>query len=62
MGLGGFIVCSLTGGLAYSWPLYFLLGLGASLIAMANPRAVHTVAPLGSFRGPDKLIPAPARS
>lgn len=62
VGLGGFIVCSLTGGLAYSWPLYFLLGLGASLITMANPRAARTLAPLGSFRGPDRLMPAFPRS
>jgi O-antigen ligase len=37
-GLIGFVVCSLTGGYAYSWPLYFLLGLAAALGSLA-PRA-----------------------
>jgi probable O-glycosylation ligase (exosortase A-associated) len=31
VGLGGYVVCSLTGGLAWSWPLYLLLGLASSL-------------------------------
>jgi len=31
VGLAGFVVCSLTGGYAYSWPLYLLLGLAAAL-------------------------------
>jgi O-antigen ligase len=31
VGLGGFASCSLTGGHAYSWPLYFLLGLSAAV-------------------------------
>ena len=37
-GLGGFAVCSLTGGHAYSWPLYLLLGLAAAL-ARLRPSA-----------------------
>ncbi len=31
VGLAGFVVCSLTGGYAYAWPLYLLLGLAAAL-------------------------------
>jgi putative inorganic carbon (HCO3(-)) transporter len=29
--LFGFVVCSLTGGYTYSWPLYFVLGMAAAL-------------------------------
>jgi len=29
--LFGFVVCSLTGGYAYTWPLYFVLGIAAAL-------------------------------
>lgn len=31
VGIGAFVVSSLTGGLAYTWPLYLLLGLASSL-------------------------------
>jgi O-antigen ligase len=42
IGLAAFVSCSLTGGLAYTWPLYFLLGLAAAvpMIAMQLPRSV----------------------
>jgi putative inorganic carbon (hco3(-)) transporter len=30
-GLFGFVVCSLTGGYAFTWPLYFVLGLAAAI-------------------------------
>lgn len=30
-GLAGFAVCSMSGGLAFSWPLYILLGLAVSI-------------------------------
>jgi hypothetical protein len=30
LGLAGFAVCSLTTGLAFSWPLYLLFGLSAA--------------------------------
>jgi O-antigen ligase len=39
VGLGGFVCCGVTGGLAYSWPLYLLLGLGAALPAIAESDA-----------------------
>jgi hypothetical protein len=29
--LFGFVVCSLTGGYAFTWPLYFVLGIAAAL-------------------------------
>ncbi len=32
--LAGFVVCSLTGGYAYSWPLYLVLGLAVGLARM----------------------------
>jgi O-antigen ligase len=31
VGISGFVVCSLTGGLAFSWPLYLLLGLAVAI-------------------------------
>src|SRR5438876_11134658 len=30
-GIFGFIVCSLTGGYAFTWPLYFVLGIAAAI-------------------------------
>ena len=41
VGLGGFAVCSLTGGHAYSWPLYLLLGLAAALIRLFDEQHGH---------------------
>jgi probable O-glycosylation ligase (exosortase A-associated) len=42
VGLGGFTVCSLTGGLAYSWPLYLLLGMATALAAVERREAQDT--------------------
>jgi O-antigen ligase len=39
--LAGFLVCSATGGLAFSWPLYLTLGVAASL-----PRIAASAAPI----------------
>ena len=41
VGLAGFVVCSLTGGYAYSWPLYLLLGLGVALDRVAAGAAIE---------------------
>ena len=35
----GFIACSLTGGYAFTWPLYFVLGAGAALVLREEQRA-----------------------
>ncbi len=40
-GLAGFGVCSLSGGLAFSWPLYLLLGVALAL-ARLRPRSRST--------------------
>jgi O-antigen ligase len=37
--LFGFIACSLTGGYAFTWPLYFVLGAGAALVLREEQRA-----------------------
>jgi O-antigen ligase len=36
-GLGGFAVCSLSGGLAFSWPFYLLVGISAAARRLAEP-------------------------
>jgi O-antigen ligase len=38
VGLAGFSVCSLTGGLAFSWPLYLLFGLAAAAARLPAAR------------------------
>lgn len=37
--LFGFVVTSITGGYAFTWPVYFLLGIGAALVAIAKREA-----------------------
>jgi probable O-glycosylation ligase (exosortase A-associated) len=52
VGIGGFAMCSLTGGLAFSWPLYLLLGLAASLGRIEREGAGEVA--------PTHALPAPA--
>ena len=54
--LGGFTMCSLTGGLAYTWPLYLLLGLATALIHIERGALVRS--PVAAGPGP---VPAGAR-
>lgn len=37
--LFGFVVCSLTGGYAFTWPLYFCLGISAAIILREQPQS-----------------------
>jgi hypothetical protein len=37
--LVGFSICSLTGAYAFSWPLYFILGLAAAIHAVDGEEA-----------------------
>ncbi|HZS36398.1 MAG TPA: O-antigen ligase family protein [Polyangia bacterium] len=43
--LAGFAVCSLSGGLAFSWPLYLLLGVALALKRMAPAPVEKSAAP-----------------
>ena len=43
-GLAGFAVCSISGGIAFSWPFYLLLGISVAARALAPMR--QTAAPL----------------
>ena len=43
--LGGFVVSSLTGGLAYTWPLYLLLGMAAAFIRIERFGAATETSP-----------------
>ena len=40
--LAAFISCSLTGGLAYTWPLYFMLGIAAAVSLVAEGLRDHS--------------------
>lgn len=58
-GLAGFVVCSLTGGYAYSWPLYLLLGLGVAVASIAGAAGGVGAPPRGGEL-PPRLAPAPS--
>lgn len=62
-GMAGFAVCSLTGGLAFSWPLYMLLGIAAATGRLgaaeaAEPAGVARPAGFGPTQPP---VPGSAR-
>jgi O-antigen ligase len=40
-GLAGFAVCSLSGGLAFTWPLYLLLGISVATQRLVSPAALR---------------------
>ena len=41
-GLAGFAVCSLSGGIAFTWPFYLLLGLSVAARRLAPVRQIAT--------------------
>ena len=54
-GLAGFAVCSLSGGLAFTWPLYLLLGVSAATSRLVEPqrqmvKPLRSPAPLSAVR------------